>query len=652
MIDATHLKAAGWQRVVAELTSSAPDDRAFMDRLLRILTQVSAARQAVLFVPISASGGGQGGEGEAMPIAVFPAGAVGAPPAAGVAPGPADVAQIQSLPEVKRAALAALESSSSHVFAMEDASELYDGAGGAGYVLSLALPGEGGRSAGAITLLVEPRSRQAIQSTLAMAEVIAGYVHTHAVRQELKRNTQSTRALDLATRLIGAINSAQGFKGAAIQTVNDLAKTLGADRVAMGWLRGNSVRVIAISDTEHFDRRMTMVQKMQAAMDECLDQDQAVVHPVPPADQDVLLSQAISHAHKELASGEKNLHVCSIPMRAGEDVLGVITIESRATPDSPGVDLKTVELLQATMDLVSPVMRVRRSDDRILPLRVWDSMMWTGSWLVGPKHTAWKLAGVALIVAMIVVTVFTAEYRIGAAAELRPREKRALSMPFDGVIKKVMPGIEPGASIQAGQLLAELDDSELRLQAEESRSQMLVAQKTLDTARAQQNTGEAKKAEAQIEQARARLALLESRLERTKIVAPIGGTLISGDLKNRVGSTVKLGEGLFEIAPLDEMIAVVRVDESDVALIKEGGKGAIVTRTHPGTEFPVTIERIVPLAEAKDGKNLFEVRVKLDESAAWMRPGMGGRVSLDTGRRTLLEIGTRRIIDTVRLWLW
>ena len=47
MIDATHLKAAGWQRVVAELTSSAPDDRAFMDRLLRILTQVSAVRSAL-----------------------------------------------------------------------------------------------------------------------------------------------------------------------------------------------------------------------------------------------------------------------------------------------------------------------------------------------------------------------------------------------------------------------------------------------------------------------------------------------------------------------------------------------------------------------------------------------------------------------------
>jgi hypothetical protein len=35
-----------------------------------------------------------------------------------------------------------------------------------------------------------------------------------------------------------------------------------------------------------------------------------------------------------------------------------------------------------------------------------------------------------------------------------------------------------------------------------------------------------------------------------------------------------------------------------------------------------------------------------------MRPGMEGVARLDAGQRTLLWIGTRRIIDTVRLWVW
>lgn len=656
MIDATHLKSTGWARVVAELSSGAPDDRVYMDRLLRILAQVSAARQAVLFVPISASGGGQGGEGDAMPIAMYPAASgVGGIEAEQAAPSQADIAKVQSAPEAKRAALAALESGSSHVFAMEAESELYAGevgGGGTGYLLALPLPGEGGRSAGAITLLVEPRSRQAIQSTLAMAEVITGYVHAHAARQELRRTVSTGRALELATRLIGAMNAAKGFKGACIQTVNDLAKTLNADRVAIGWAHRDSVRVTAISDTEHFDRRMKLVQSLQSAMDECLDQDQPVVHPAPPASQDVMLSQAISQAHKELAGGEKNLHVCSIPLRAGDDLLGVLTIEARATPDSPGVDLKAVELLQATMDLVSPVLKVRRSDDRILPLRAWDSLVHAGTWVVGSKHTVWKLAALILVAAMVYVTFATMTYRVGATAELRTREKRTISMPFDGIIGRLAPGVEAGAVVSEGDLLVELDDSELRLQAEETRAQLMAAERTVDSARAQQNPAESKKAEAQAEQARAKLQLLETRLARTRIRAPISGTIVAGSLKDKIGASAKLGEALFEIAPLTEMMAVVRVDESDVGLITEGGKGLIATKSHPGVEFPITIERIVPLAEAKDGANLFEVRVRLDQSASWMRPGMEGRVRLEAGERTMLWVGTRRILDTVRLWLW
>ena len=46
MIDVTNVKAPGWQRIVSELTAGAPDDREYFERLLRVIGQVSAARQA------------------------------------------------------------------------------------------------------------------------------------------------------------------------------------------------------------------------------------------------------------------------------------------------------------------------------------------------------------------------------------------------------------------------------------------------------------------------------------------------------------------------------------------------------------------------------------------------------------------------------
>jgi hypothetical protein len=95
--------------------------------------------------------------------------------------------------------------------------------------------------------------------------------------------------------------------------------------VALGWIHGigssGVARVVAISDTEMIDRRMAMVQKLAAAMDECLDQEQAVLYPPPPAEgekADVLLSQAITHAHRELAASDARLKVVSLPLRDGD----------------------------------------------------------------------------------------------------------------------------------------------------------------------------------------------------------------------------------------------------------------------------------------------------------------------------------------------
>ena len=56
MIDQTNLKSAGWQRVVAELASGAPDDRSYFERLMRVLAQVSAARKGVLMSPTRSEG--------------------------------------------------------------------------------------------------------------------------------------------------------------------------------------------------------------------------------------------------------------------------------------------------------------------------------------------------------------------------------------------------------------------------------------------------------------------------------------------------------------------------------------------------------------------------------------------------------------------
>lgn len=677
MIDLSSLKAPGWQRIVAELNAPAPDDRVYFERMLRILAQVAAARQAVLYVPDKSDGeevdprvelvwppSGLDKDAEAAAQAAAPAG---------------PQAQIQFAEESRTAARAAFSTSQARAFGLDKQEQYYGAGSSSGFVLAVPMhsgmpaqphprgvPQPSPVPAAVATLLIEPRSQDAVRSTLAMAEVLSGYVAGHFSRAQLRKSLMSGFALDLATRLIASVNTATNFKGACIQLCNDLAKQFAVDRVALGWVTHDIVKVRAISDVEHFDHRTAMVQKLASAMDECLDQEQPVLFPPPPATgegADMLLSQAIVHAHRELAAGNSSLKVVSVPLRDIDDsegeggIVGVLTLEAAGDVQ---MDLTTVELLQAAMDLIGPMLRVRRNDDRALPLRAYDSARRAGAWLVGTKHTVWKLVGVAVLALFVFISVYKTTYRPSAEAILEPRVRRIVSLPFDGVIKKLGDKIEPGAVVAKGDLLVELDTAELSLglkdalgKIEQARTQAAAARKSKEPGA----QGKVAQAEQQEERARAEADVYDYRINKARIVSPIAGTIIAGDLKDRIGSTMKTGDLLFQVAPLDDIIVTVKADERDIALIRKAflenrATGEVTTKAKPDQAIPFQIERIVPLAAAAEGKNFFEVRCRLTKVPDWFRPGIEGIAKFNTEEKPLIWIGTRRILDQVRLWLW
>ena len=600
--------------------------------------QVAGARQAALFeFPPSE------GDGAILPKAglVWPAG-----PSDGAS---ADESLVE--PEVMRAgASAAYESSNTCVHGLGADDGLYDESrSGGGFALSIPIgvvqvaEGET-RPASVIVLLVDQRSSGAMQSTIALIELLAGYAHLAGARSQLNRMRSAGAALDLATRLIASVNTSPSFKGATMQFVNDLCRHLKADRVALGWRGGRAgasapgdelvserdatpVKVVALSDTENVDRRMAMVRKLSSAMDECIDQDQPVVYPVPQAaaEADPSLAQTVTVAHRELASSDAHLKVTSLPLRDGDETLGVVTIES-AKPGQ-AIDLRTLELLQATMDLVAPVMRLRASDDRPIPARLVDELRKAGAWAVGPKHTLWKIAGIAVMLAFLFVTVFSVPYRVEAEVQLRPVDRRVIATPFEGIVREVMPEAEAGKKVEEGQLLALLDTSELELNAVEARQAMNQALAQAAEAMRKGNGAEQQQAEAKAAQSRARLDLFERRIASAELRAPITGTILAGDLTDRVGARLEVGEALFEIAPLEDMRVIAEVDDRDIGLViramEEGTMtGSIATKAYPDRRFPLEVERVVPMAQAQEGKNSFLVYARLKGSAGWMCPGM------------------------------
>ncbi|MBI1189314.1 MAG: HlyD family efflux transporter periplasmic adaptor subunit [Tepidisphaera sp.] len=675
LTDLSSLRTPGWQRVVGELSSPTGDDRVFLLRLLGVLGQVSGARQAVLWTLTGSRDDAMGIEPRAALVWPFGPDVVDAQGRMTV-PIEAlfDAAKddnVEGLAEVRSAARAAAHSRQSEIYGLESEGLMYDPQAVRGYVIALpvawGLPAEssGLPLQGVVTLMLDGRSRQAVQTTLALVEVLAGYVFTHTSQQALRRVRASSASLELAARLIASINQTRDFKGAVIQFVNDLCRQLGVDRVAMGFAHGSGsrpggegpreIRVTALSDTENLDRRMAMVQRLEGAMNECLDQEQPVLYPPPSAEGDAILAQAVTHAHRELAALDANLKVASLPVRvsdaSGDRIIGVVLIESAG---QGAIDVGTVELLQATLDLVGPVLDVRRREDRMLALRVYDSGVKAGAWLVGPKHTVWKLAGVALLGLSLFSVLYTTPYRVGAPMELQPRVKRIISMPFDGVLDSVPKGVEAGQRVKAGDVLAKLDTRMTTLSELEAAAQVLQYEKQADEALRKGDLAESDQNRARADQYKAQRDLMKTQVERSTITSPINGLITSGDLKDKVGAAVKLGEKLYEVADTSDMQVIAKVDDRDIALIHEGQTGQISPKADPSLKVDFIVEQIVPASQAEEGKNVFEVRGRLTgaEMPSWLLPGVEGQAKFNAERHSLAWIASRRVLDQLRIWLW
>jgi multidrug resistance efflux pump len=157
---------------------------------------------------------------------------------------------------------------------------------------------------------------------------------------------------------------------------------------------------------------------------------------------------------------------------------------------------------------------------------------------------------------------------------------------------------------------------------------------------------------AQMRQAQAQLSLVEEKLERSRITAPIAGLVVSGDLSQRLGTPVESGETLFEIAPLDAYRVVIQVDERDIAFVRVGQIGRMVLTGRPGDPIPFKVGNVTAISEQQDGRNVFRVEAEVDKTAASLRPGMEGVGKIVAGERSILWVWTHGFTDWLRLSLW
>jgi HlyD family secretion protein len=144
----------------------------------------------------------------------------------------------------------------------------------------------------------------------------------------------------------------------------------------------------------------------------------------------------------------------------------------------------------------------------------------------------------------------------------------------------------------------------------------------------------------QLRQAEAQLAQTEDDLRKTRVYAPIDGTVTSLDIEvgeTAISSSTNVpGSNLMTIADTSTILAEVNVDEADIAAIRIGQRVEIFAIAFPDDPVEGMLESIAVSAKVAEGEQgrSFAVKIKItDTRGIQLRPGMSCRAEIFTDLR-------------------
>jgi Barrel-sandwich domain of CusB or HlyD membrane-fusion len=471
----------------------------------------------------------------------------------------------------------------------------------------------------------------------------AGWLETLFHRRQAEQDAQKLAAARLALEIVGAVAPSKGLVGAATALANELATRVDCCRVAIGAVRRGRVRVLALSHSASLAKKLRLADSLANAMEEAVDQSASVGYPPVTGGE-----RRVAIAHRDHVRDMRLSAVLSVVLSRDGQTIGVIALERDAALP---FDSQTLALCEAVASLVGPVIGLQQELDRPLTGRAVRALTTVGHAVLGRGNPAVKLAAGAVAVLAIWLSVATDDFRVSDKATIEGELQMALVAPFNGFIATASK--RAGDLVEEGEVLATLDARELRLEAlrydserEEARLKQKKAEDKRDRAEAAVQNAYAAEADAQFE-------LASSKLNHAQAIAPFRGLIVSGDLTHDLGSPVERGKILFQVAPLNSYRVVVKVDERDISYIRAQQVGHLVLNGLAAATLDFDVERIVPVADAGQGRNTFDVEGKLrDGSDPRLRPGMEGIGKITVGRARLIWIWAHPIIDWARLLLW
>lgn len=228
-------------------------------------------------------------------------------------------------------------------------------------------------------------------------------------------------------------------------------------------------------------------------------------------------------------------------------------------------------------------------------------------------------------------------------------KKIIITPDIGGKIAKIH--VEEGDNVKKGQLLAEIDTRAIRLQLEQTRAGLAVAEANFKDAQRNMERMERLKSEkavseqqyekiklafeaagAQLKQARSSLNLARHNLDVSLMKAPFSGIVASknaevGDVINPMMGGFSPNSGVLTLMDFSRVIIDMDVSHQDIVRIKKGQAAQLRVTAFPNKVFHGNVSLVNLTADPLTKK--FKVEVKVENADLDLRPNTFGEVTLE-----------------------
>ncbi len=470
--------------------------------------------------------------------------------------------------------------------------------------------------------LIVLKSAQDVNLAMATATQV-----TAAMRLWMKANSQlesrwQVQSLAAIMELVGKVETSATLVDASSAVANEMVTFLGCSNVAVG-VRGTGkttdIQLKAISGVHKLDRTSSLSQTYEQTLHESDVRGVQGVFPAVDDDNAHLLL-----AHRQLAGAVHNEAVLSEPLFNAEgEAVGVwVFTGERNVLQSPRLS----QFVSTASPHIAGALTLLQRCEKSKLQKAWATFKEKTT-----KRTRQMIPLALLGLGLLMLVPI--RYRVRCNCVTEPMSRRFAVAPFDGTILSGF--VEPGDVVKKGQVLAEMDGREVRLELSAKVAERQQARLQREIELTEGNVPKTFLSELENERLSSEAEVLAYRQNHLSVRSSIDGVVLSGSLERSEAASVRKGEVLFEIGPTDQMRVEIAIPAEDISQVRPGNNVKIWIEGREEAPLTAEIKSIHPRSEIRDAQNVFIAKIEFENKDDQFRPGMKGTVRIDGERRSL-----------------